>query len=128
MPELLAKIEAAVVATGGGGTKGVAVGSALSHADLCIYSILKEGFPAYREDTLAAAKDCPKLLEICKNCASNPNLSKWIKERPVTNMCNRRNPNCLPASMLTTHRFGFGDFLSIVEYLETTAYSRIFHR
>ena len=84
MPVMLAKIEAAVKATGGT-TPGVAVGSTISYADLCIYSMLREAFPVYQEATLAAAKDCPSLLAICENCAKDPKLSKWIDERPATN-------------------------------------------
>ena len=65
MPSMLAKIERMIeqVAT----SKGFAVGSSLSYADVCIYSLLKECFPIYQEATLKAAKDCPKLLEICQS-------------------------------------------------------------
>ena len=83
MPSMLAKIEATIetVAT----TKGFAVGSSLSYADVCIYSLLKECFPIYKEPTLEAAKDCPRLLEICDSVSSNPKVSQWIEERPATN-------------------------------------------
>lgn len=83
MPAMLAKIEAAVSA--GSTTKGCAVGSSISYADLCIFSMIKECFPAYKDATLEAAKDCPLLLEICDNCANDPKLSQWIETRPETN-------------------------------------------
>jgi len=83
LPAMLAKVEAAVAA--GSTTTGYAVGSSISYADLCIFSMIREGFPAYNEATLDVAKDCPRILEICETCASDPKLSQWIETRPETN-------------------------------------------
>lgn len=80
MPAMLAKIEASVRLTSR--AEGCAFGSSLSYADVCIYQMLRETFPAYAEDTLAAAKDCPLLLEICESVATNPGVQKWIESRP----------------------------------------------
>lgn len=84
MPAMLAKIEASIkeVST----SKGFAVGSSISYADLCIYSLLKECFPVYKEATLQSAKDCPLLLDICESVSSNPKVCQWIEQRPATNM------------------------------------------
>lgn len=83
MPEMLAKIEASIekVST----SEGFAVGSSISYADICIFSLLKECFPVYKEATLQAAKDCPLLLGICDSVSNNPKVSEWMEQRPETN-------------------------------------------
>jgi glutathione S-transferase len=83
MPVLLAKIEASVKQ--GATSKGFAVGSSISYADMSIYSLLKECFPAYQEATLQAANDCPLLLEICESFSDNPKVCQWMEQRPATN-------------------------------------------
>jgi len=84
LPAMLAKVEAAVGA--GDASNGCAVGKAISYADVAIYSLLKECFPAYREATLLAAKDCPLLLEICDTVANNPKIKEWVEKRPESMM------------------------------------------
>ncbi len=83
MPAMLAKIEKSIeqVST----SKGFAVGSSISYADVCVFSLLKECFPVYKEATLEAAKDCPLLLEICESVSNNPKVTEWMKKRPETN-------------------------------------------
>jgi len=83
MPAMLAKLEACVktIST----SKGCSVGSSISYADVSIYLLLKECFPAYQEATLEAAKDCPLLLEICDSVSNHPSVKRWIETRPDTN-------------------------------------------
>jgi len=83
MPAMLAKLEACVktIST----SKGCSVGSSISYADVSIYLLLKECFPASQEATLEAAKDCPLLLEICDSVSNHPSVKRWIETRPDTN-------------------------------------------
>ena len=83
MPAMLSKIDACVNETGT--AKGCAVGDSMSYADLAIFSLLKEAFPAYQEATMKAAQNCPTLLDICETVSNNPKVSKWINERPASN-------------------------------------------
>jgi hypothetical protein len=80
MPAMLAKLEASVetIST----STGCAFGFSISYADVSIYLLLNECFPAYKEATLEAAKDCPLLLEICDSVSNNPNVKQWIETRP----------------------------------------------
>jgi glutathione S-transferase len=80
MPALLAKIEATIKETGK--ATGFAVGSSISWADLAIFSLLKDCFPVYKEDTFKAAEDCPSLLAIDEAVAFHPKVNKWLEERP----------------------------------------------
>ena len=83
MPTMLKNLEKAIAKTSK--AKGCAVGDSISLADLSIFSMLKDGFPAYQEATLSAAKDCNVLLEIIEAVESNPRISAWLKSRPQTN-------------------------------------------
>ena len=82
MPAMLKNLEAAIRETSK--AKGFAVGDSISLADLSIFCMLKDGFPAYQEATLAATKDCPVLLEIIDAVEQNPRISAWLKSRPET--------------------------------------------
>jgi len=83
MPAMLAKIEACIKQ--GSSTNGYAIGSSISYADICIYSLLKEPFPIFKEATIQAAQDCPLLMGICENVSSHSKISAWIENRPASN-------------------------------------------
>ena len=83
MPAMLAKLETSVKQCGG--TNDCAVGNSVSYADVAIYLLLKECFPAYQVATLAAAEDCPTLLACCETVANHPGVKDWIEKRPKTN-------------------------------------------
>lgn len=81
MPVMLEKINEVVQSAG---TKGFAVGSAPSLADVAIFCLLRDCMPAEQEEVAAAAKKCDALNIIADAVASNPGVSKWVKERPST--------------------------------------------
>lgn len=84
LPGWLARIEACVVA--GGASGGRCVGAALSYADVCIWSLLRDGAPAdaalVRE---CEASSCEVLTVIADAVAAHPAVVAWLEKRPVTN-------------------------------------------
>ncbi len=83
MLTMLGKIEKAISLTSG--ESGYAVGSKTSHADIAIFSLLKDcTFQQDAEDTIKAADKCAKLLEIAKRIASDENVARWVESRPTT--------------------------------------------
>jgi glutathione S-transferase len=66
-------------------TTGCAVGTSLSLADLAIYSVIRDALPAYRDETVAAAQDCPSILEIVEAVENHPKIAAWLKARPESN-------------------------------------------
>ena len=80
MPEMLTKLQAAIQVPSK--AKGCAVGGSLSLADLAIFALLSDGFPAYKELTQHAAEKCPVLLDIVNAVESHPEVAVWLKKRP----------------------------------------------
>lgn len=82
MPKLLGSMEEAISETSA--SPGFSFGSATSYGDVAIWSLLRDCFPDDIEDTAKAAEKCKALNAIADQIASNPGVSKWLKERPKT--------------------------------------------
>mmetsp|Transcript_48740 Transcript_48740/g.58993 ORF Transcript_48740/g.58993 Transcript_48740/m.58993 type:complete len:221 (+) Transcript_48740:75-737(+) len=82
LPMWLGKLEDSVAAIST--TKGFAVGSALTYADIAIFCLLKDGMADEKEITAKAAEACPNLNAIADGVAANPKVVKWLSERPET--------------------------------------------
>lgn len=85
LPTMLAKIEQSVEQTSL--SKGFAVGSQTSYADITIFALLKDcNVQAEQPLVKKAAENCELLLSIANRIAQDANMAKWIETRPVTNM------------------------------------------
>ena len=83
MPVMLEKVEKAVKLTSA--KDGYAFGDKNSYADIAIFSLLKDcTMDADKEDTLKAAEKCSLLLSIAERISNEPNVSKWLENRPKT--------------------------------------------
>lgn len=81
MPPMLEKMEEAVKESGKGS---FAVGEKLSYADVAIFVLLKECSESDVEDTAKAAEKCAMLNAIADAVGTNPQVAKWIQDRPET--------------------------------------------
>lgn len=80
MPEMLRKIDEAVQETSA--STGYSFGNTPTYADVVIWALLRDCFADDLEDTTKAAEKCSSLNAIADQIASNPGVSKWLKERP----------------------------------------------
>lgn len=81
MPTLLGKIDDAVKESG---SSGFSVGSSTSLSDVAIWSMLRDCFGPYVEETAKATEKCEALNAIADMIGSDPKVEKWLKERPET--------------------------------------------
>ena len=59
-------------------------GGRISYADVCIWSLLREGSAEDVELVTKAAAGCKTLQCIADGVAALPAVSEWVKSRPVT--------------------------------------------
>jgi prostaglandin-H2 D-isomerase / glutathione transferase len=84
LPAMLAKIEQSVEQTSQ--SKGFAVGSQTSYADIAIFALLKDcTIQAEQPLVDKAAEKCELLLSIANRIAQHESIAKWIESRPITN-------------------------------------------
>ena len=83
LPGWLARLEACVVQLSGVGATHT-VGDRLSYADVCIWSLLREGSPEDVALVAKAAAGCSTLQCIAAAVAELPTVSEWVQSRPVT--------------------------------------------
>lgn len=83
LPGWLDRLEACVVQLSGQGATH-AVGGRISYADVCIWSLLREGSAEDVELVTKAAAGCKTLQCIADGVAALPAVSEWVKSRPVT--------------------------------------------
>ena len=83
LPSFLAKIEACVVDMAGKGAAHV-VGGGVSYADVCIWSLLREGSEEDLALVAEAAAGCATLRCVADGVAALPTVAKWVEARPVT--------------------------------------------
>mmetsp|Transcript_22284 Transcript_22284/g.66037 ORF Transcript_22284/g.66037 Transcript_22284/m.66037 type:complete len:251 (+) Transcript_22284:129-881(+) len=81
MPTMLGKIDDAVKESG---TPGFSVGSSTSLSDVAIWSMLRDCYAPYAEETAKATEKCKALKAISDQVGSNPLVEKWLKDRPET--------------------------------------------
>eukprot|EP00568_Trieres_chinensis_P003974 CAMPEP_0183292692 /NCGR_PEP_ID=MMETSP0160_2-20130417/1657_1 /TAXON_ID=2839 ORGANISM="Odontella Sinensis, Strain Grunow 1884" /NCGR_SAMPLE_ID=MMETSP0160_2 /ASSEMBLY_ACC=CAM_ASM_000250 /LENGTH=251 /DNA_ID=CAMNT_0025453685 /DNA_START=66 /DNA_END=821 /DNA_ORIENTATION=- len=81
LPAVLGKIDEAIRETG---TGGFAVGNKRSLADVAIWSMLKDCYPPYAEDTAKSAEGCAALKAVVESVDAEPTVRKWVEERPET--------------------------------------------
>ncbi|KAL3823317.1 hypothetical protein ACHAXA_010452 [Cyclostephanos tholiformis] len=82
MPSMLDKIEASLPETSR--SPGFSFGDAPTYGDVAIWALLRDCAPADLDDTTKASEKCIALNAIADQIASNPGVSKWLKERPET--------------------------------------------
>ena len=83
MPGWLGRIEACVVELSGAGASH-AIGGSLSYADVCIWSLLREGTAEDAALVATAAAECPTLNCIADSVAAHPAVKGWVASRPET--------------------------------------------
>jgi len=77
---MLRKIDEAIQETSA--STGYSFGNTPTYADVVIWALLRDCFAADLEDTTKAAEKCSSLNAVADQIASNPGVSKWLKERP----------------------------------------------
>jgi len=80
MPTMLMKIEEAVKETSE--AEGYSFGATTTYADVAIWALLRDCFPADLEDTTKASEKCVVLNAIADQIQSHPGVAKWLAERP----------------------------------------------
>lgn len=79
-PAMLGKINDAVQETSK--TKGFAVGSSLTLADVAIWSMLSECQDSDKEDTAKASVNCDALNAVVSSVSSHAKVVEWLEKRP----------------------------------------------
>lgn len=80
MPTMLMKIEEAVKETSE--ADDYSFGATTTYADVAIWALLRDCFPADLEDTTIAAEKCVVLNAIADQIESNAGVAKYLSERP----------------------------------------------
>jgi len=84
MPTMLGKIEKVVQQTSG--EMGYAVGKKTTYADAVIFALIGDcTLSGDIEDSLKAGEKCDQLKAIVERISNDERVSKWLKDRPVTN-------------------------------------------
>jgi len=83
LPTFLGKLEKTLP-----GSTGFAVGDKTTLADVALYRLLRDPYPALEDavvkDVDAALASCPKVQAIVERLDKNEALQKWMAERPVS--------------------------------------------
>lgn len=80
MPTMLMKIEEAVKQTSE--ADGCSFGATTTYADVAIWALIRDCFPADLEDTTKAAEKCVVLNAIADQIQSHPGVAKYLSSRP----------------------------------------------
>lgn len=83
LPDWLGRIEACIIELSGQDASH-ACGGCLSYADVCIWSLLREGAAADVERIAKASAACTTLNCIADTVSTHPKVAAWVASRPET--------------------------------------------